>query len=42
MMLLYCGQPYSEIEQMPASELIKFMEALPALIASTNGLEYDV
>jgi len=41
MMLLFCGVPPSEIDEMPASDLIMFLEALPAMIATTNGLQYD-
>jgi hypothetical protein len=37
MTLLYCGVPPSEVDNMPVSDLLLFMEALPTLVRLTNG-----
>jgi len=42
MTLLYCGIAPSEIREMPVSDLLTFMEALPAIAETSHGRRYDV
>jgi len=41
MTLLYCGVSPSEINAMPVSDLLLFMEVLPTLVQLTNGYPMD-
>jgi hypothetical protein len=40
MMLLYHGQPHSEIDEMPVSDVMRFVDILPELARAAEGAKF--